>query len=62
MRADKQRLAGAVIGALRRLYGSDLSVHVGDDACEGGGDAVVQLGDGLAAGGGDEDRVVLCGV
>lgn len=57
MRADKQRLAGARVGALR-LQGSDLSVHVGDYACEGCGDAVVKLGDGFAAGGGDEVRVV----
>ncbi|KAF7168628.1 hypothetical protein CNMCM6106_003768 [Aspergillus hiratsukae] len=58
MRANKQRLAGALLGALRRLQGRDLSVHVGDYACEGGGDAVVQLGDGLAARGGDEVRAV----
>lgn len=59
MRADKQRLAGALVGALRLLQGRDLGVHVGDYACERGGEAIVQLGDGLAAGRGDEVRLVL---
>jgi hypothetical protein len=59
MRADKQRLAGALIGPLRRLQGPDLGVHVGDYACQRGSEAVVQLGDGLAARGGDKVRVVL---
>jgi hypothetical protein len=59
MRADKQRLAGALVGTLRRLQGRDLGVYVGDYACQRGSEAVVQLGDGLAAGGGDEVRVVL---
>lgn len=46
-------------GALRLLQGRDLGVHVGDYACERGGEAIVQLGDGLAAGRGDEVRLVL---
>lgn len=58
MRTDKQRLAGALIGALCRLEGRDLGVHVGDYACQRSGEAVVQLGDGLAAGGWDEVRAV----